>query len=211
MTATPHSALDAPARTIFALAWPMAIKAMILHGTVVIDAYLVAGLGEESLAAMGIAAAIAGFVLGAVFAFANALQIRTAQAFGTGDMAFLRSSLLCGMLISIAVGGLGLGIVAVFGQAVIASLAPTPEIGDMARAYLTVFALVVAGETVGQVLSSFFNGCGRTRVPLYSYCLSLPINVGASIVLIHGAFGLPAFGVAGAAMGSAIAVAMQVT
>lgn len=211
MSAAAHAALAAPARTVFQLAWPMAVKAMILHGTVVIDAYLVAGLGEASLAAMGIAAAIAGFVLGATLAFSSALQIRTAQAYGTGDQVFLKSTLVCGLLISIGVGLLGLAVIAVLGGPMIAALAPTAEIASMARAYLTVFALVLLGETMGQVLSSFFNGCGQTTVPLYSFCLSLPINVGASIVLIHGLFGLPAFGVAGAAMGSAIAVAVQVT
>jgi len=59
------------ARHVFSLAWPMTLKAVILHGTVVIDAYLVASLGETALAAMGLAAAIAGFVLGAILAFAK--------------------------------------------------------------------------------------------------------------------------------------------
>ncbi|MEM7709326.1 MAG: MATE family efflux transporter [Pseudomonadota bacterium] len=205
-----EAAILAPVRTVFDLAWPMTIKAMILHGTVVIDAYLVAGLGEPALVAMGVAAAIAGVVLGSIFAFSNALQIRTAQAFGTGDPVFLRSALACGLTVSMGVGLVGLGGIAGFGGPLIAALAPTPEIAAMARSYLAVFTLVVMGEIVGQVLSSFFNGCGRTRIPLYSFCLSLPINVGASVVLIHGFLGLPAFGVAGAAMGSAIAVAVQV-
>lgn len=198
------------AKDVFDLAWPMTLKAIILHGTVVIDAYLVAGLGETSLAAMGLAAAIAGFVLGAILAFANAMQIRTAQAAGTGDPVFLKSALASGLAISLAVGGVGLAIILIFGGRIIGAMAPGPEVAGLAQTYLSIFSLVILGEAIGQCLSSFFNGCGRTRLPLYSFCLSLPINVGTSIVLIHGLFGLPAYGVAGAAMGSAIAVTVQV-
>lgn len=67
-------------RDVFTLAWPTMLKAIFLHGTVVIDAYLVSALGESALAAMGLATAIAGFILGAILAFSYAMQIRTAQA-----------------------------------------------------------------------------------------------------------------------------------
>ncbi|SDF45947.1 Na+-driven multidrug efflux pump [Limimaricola pyoseonensis] len=188
----------------------MTLKAIILHGTVVIDAYLVSALGEAALAAMGLAAAIAGFVLGAILAFANAMQIRAAQAFGSGDPVFVKSALASGLTVSLVIGLLGLGIILVFGEALIGSMSPSDEVGRLARDYLAVFSLVILGEAIGQCLSSHFNGCGRTTLPLYSFCLSLPVNVIASIVLIHGHLGFPAFGVAGAAMGSALAVAVQV-
>ncbi|MCF2871166.1 hypothetical protein L0664_08815 [Octadecabacter sp. G9-8] len=197
-------------RHVFGLAWPMTINAVMLHGTVVIDAYLVSSLGESALAAMGLAAAIAGFVLGAILAFSNAMQIRTAQAFGTNDPVFVKSTLVSGLAVSLTVGGVGLIILALFGGSLINAMAPTNDIAGMARGYLAVFSIVILGEAVGQCLSSYFNGCGRTRVPLYSFCLSLPINVIASIVLIHGYAGLPAFGVTGAALGSALAVCIQV-
>ncbi len=197
-------------KDVLELAWPMTLKAIILHGTVVIDAYLVSALGEAPLAAMGLAAAIAGFILGAVLAFSNAMQIRTAQAFGTKDPIFMKSTLFSGLAVSVAVGCVGLVILAVFGGQLIDAMAPTLDMATMAKGYLAVFSIVILGESIGQCLSSYFNGCGRTRLPLYSYCLSLPINVVASIVLIHGYWGLPAFGVTGAAMGSALAISIQV-
>ena len=197
-------------KDVFGLAWPMTLKAIMLHGTVVIDAYLVSSLGEASLAAMGLAAAIAGFILGIVLAFSNAMQIRTAQAFGTKDPVFMKSTLISGLIVSVSLGGVGLAILAMFGGSLIDAMAPTLGMANLAKGYLAVFSIVILGEAVGQCLSSYFNGCGRTRLPLYSFCLSLPINVIASIILIHGYWGLPAFGVTGAAMGSAIAICVQV-
>ncbi|WP_346346594.1 MATE family efflux transporter [Thetidibacter halocola] len=122
----------------------------------------------------------------------------------------MKSALLSGLVVSLVIGLLGLGVISIFGEALIGSMAPSDEVARLARDYLAVFSLVILGEAIGQCLSSCFNGCGRTTLPLYSFCLSLPINVIASVVLIHGHFGLPAFGVAGAAMGSALAVAVQV-
>lgn len=209
LSGTPRAA-GPTARNVFNLAWPMTLKAIILHGTVVIDAYLVSSLGETALAAMGLAAAIAGFVLGAILAFSNAMQIRTAQAFGTGDPVFLKSTLASGTVVSLAVGVLGLFAISIFGGSLIESIAQSPEVATLARDYLAVFSLVILGEAIGQSLSSYFNGCGRTRLPLFSFLISLPINVSSSIVLIHGYFGFPAFGVTGAAMGSAIAITVQV-
>lgn len=213
MTAKPAQSLKTGvpgAAQVFALAWPMTLKAIFLHGSIVIDGWLVSSLGEASLAAMGLAAAIGGIALGVIFAFAHAMQIRAAQAYGTRDPVFLKSVLASGLTTSLMIGILGVVMVFAVGLPVLSSLAPTTEIATEARSYLTIFTLVVLFEAVGQCLSSYFNGCGRTRLPLYGYCLSVPINIGASIILIHGHFGLPAFGVAGAAMGSAIGVFVQV-
>ncbi len=189
----------------------MTIKAIFLHGTVVIDTYLVAALGETSLAAVGLAAAIAGFALGAIQAFSSAMQIRTAQAFGTGNQVFLKSALASGMVVNLAVGVLGLLAILVFGAPLINALAPSTEVATLARSYLGIFLLVILGEAVGQCISSYLNGCGETKVPLYSLCLSVPVNILTSVALIHGYWGLPALGVSGAAIGSVVAVAVQVS
>ena len=45
----------------------MILKAVFLHGTVVVDGILVAPLGESAIAAMGVAAAVGGIVLGFIF------------------------------------------------------------------------------------------------------------------------------------------------
>ncbi|MEM7488150.1 MAG: MATE family efflux transporter, partial [Pseudomonadota bacterium] len=195
---------------MLAIAWPMALKAVILQATIVIDAWLVAGLGETALAGLGLAAAVAGVALSAIFAFASALQIRTAQAEGTGDATFLRSTLGAGLAVSGAIGAVSAVFLLITGTPILTALAPVPEAADLASDYLRIFVLVILGEALGQVLSSHFNGRGRPKVPLVSFALSLPVNVALSAALIHGAGGLPEMGVAGAAWGSVVAVAIQV-
>lgn len=190
-------------RGLFGLAWPLGLKAIMLHGIFVIDAYLVAPLGEEALAAMGLAGAIVGLLMGVLFAFSNATQIRIAQAFGAAGPVALKTSFYCGLFINLATTLVGLGLVLIFGDRIVGAFAHTPWIGEQATAYMHVFLWVVLFEAVGQCLSGHFNGCGKTKVPFYSYLIAVPINVGLSIVLIHGHFGFPALGVVGAAVGSA--------
>jgi len=196
---------------VFSLAWPMTLKAILLHGTVVIDAYLVASLGETALAGLGLAAAVAGLALGAIYAFSSAVQIRAAQAAGTKDIVFRKSVLVAGLAVSLGLGTLGLTLIWTLGWGLMELLAPNDAVLALAWNYLSVFSLVILGEAIGQVLSSHFNGSGRTRIPLYSFCLSVPVNITTSVVLIHGLFGAPALGVVGAAVGSAIAIWVQVT
>lgn len=196
-------------KALFGLTWPMTLKAIFLHGVVVIDGLLVSALGEVALAAMGLAAALGGMVLGTIFAFAHALQIRAAQAYGTGDQVTLKSVLVSGLALGVTVGLVGIVILLALAPSVLTALAPSPEIAATAWTYLTIFLLVIFGESIGQSIGSVFNGCGRTKIPLVGYCLSVPANIGASYALIHGLWGLPAMGVAGAATGSALAVAVQ--
>ena len=208
--APPVSERQTPgAAQVFSLAWPMTLKAIFLHGTVVVDGFLLSALGEGALAAIGLAAALGGIVLGVIFAFSHAMQIRTAQAFGSGDPVFLKSVLASGLTVSLAIGAVGVGVIFVWGPSLIGMLAPSGDIAVQAQSYLLIFTIVLLAEAIGQCIASFFNGCSKSKLPLYGYLISVPINITASIILIHGYWGFPALGVAGAALGSAIAITLQ--
>ncbi len=211
MSARSADPSNSPTRAVFGLAWPLTLKAIMLHGIVVIDAYLVSALGEQALAVLGLAAAIAGLLLGVLLSFSNATQIRIAQAQGTGDASFLKTALSAGLTINMAACAVGLVALAAVAGPVIEGLAHDPWIAGQAKRYLTVFAVVIAAESIHQCLSAYFNGTGDTRLPLYGYVLGVPVNVLASVAFIHGLFGAPELGVVGAAVGSAIAAVVQAT
>ena len=197
-------------RKVFDLAWPLTLKAIMLHGIIVIDAYLVSPLGELAVAVLGLSAAIAGLLLGLIVAFSNATQIRIAVAFGSGDQVYLKSALFAGLTLNIAVVLGGLAVLGLAAGWIIDGLAHDARIAAEARHYLSVFAVVILAEAVGHCLTSFFNGCGETHLPALSYLLAVPVNVAASVILIHGLFGAPQMGVVGAAIGSALASVLQV-
>ena len=203
MTASPDRAASLSMRAVLDVAWPLMLKAMMLNGIVVIDTYLVSALGEESIAAMGLANAFGGLLLGILFAFSSATQIRIAQSFGSARPAALKSAFYAGLLVNVGAALIGLLLVIGVGNRLIDDFAQTPRIAEQARDYMGVFLILVLIEAVGQNLGSFFNGCGRTVTPFLSYLVALPVNVVVSYVLIYGLYGLPELGVTGAAVGSA--------
>jgi Na+-driven multidrug efflux pump len=80
---------------------------------------------------------------------------------------------------------------------------------DNAYVYLAAFSIAFVGIAISQNLTVFFNATGRSRVPFYSNLIELPINVLLSWLLIHGHWGLPALGLAGAALGSGAAIVIR--
>ncbi len=208
MTAKPDL-LTPTTGDIFAMSWPMALRAVMMFSIVIIDLYLVSSLGEEAVAAIGIATVIIGMLIGTTSAFANAMQIKVAQAFGTGDALTLKTAFYAGLAINVTLVLSGVVLILLFGNAVINALAHSPGIAAGASAYLTIFTLVLLAESVSASLTSLFNGCGRTRLAFYSFLISGPVNVVSSIVLIYGLYGFPEMGLAGAAWGSFIGAALR--
>ena len=196
-------------RDVFNVAWPLTFKAMMVNAIVLIDAYLVSGLGEPALAAMGLAAAFGSLLVGTIMAFSTATQIRLAQAAGSGRRVALKTGFYAGLATNLAVGATGVVLVALFGGGVLERMAHTPWIAHEAKSYLYILLMVVMFEAAAQCIGSFFNGSGRTIIPLKSFLIAIPINVATSYLLIHGAFGLPALGVAGAAIGSVLGAATR--
>ncbi len=196
-------------RTVFGIAWPLTLMSVMTHAIVVIDAYLVSDLGEAALAAMGLAAAVGGIVLGVLLSFSQATQIRIAQGTGIGRLEALKTGFYAGLTLNLAIAGLGVLGMLTIGRAIVEASAHTPAIAAAANRYLAVFVFVVLAEALAKCLTAYFNGCGEPRWPFYTNLAALPVNVGLSIVLIHGLFGAPELGVAGAAAGSAVGSALH--
>lgn len=189
-------------KDILKMAWPMALRSVMMFSIVIIDLYLVSALGDEAVASIGIATVIIGLLMGTTFAFANATQVKVAQAFGSENPAALNTAFICGLIINSAIVLVGIAFIIMFGYRAIDAMAHSNTVAQGANEYLTVFLLVILTEALSAVLTSFFNGCGRTRLAFYSFLISAPVNIGSSAVLIFGLFGLPELGLVGAAWGS---------
>lgn len=196
-------------RSTYSLAWPIALNAAFQEAILVIDTVLVGGLGEDALAAMGIAISISGIVMGVVFALANGAQILIAQAFGASSDPAIKSGFWSGIFIGIFAATVGVGGIVLFHTPILSSLASTPLIAQMATEYLLVFTLVLLGVAYCQNVSVYFYATGRPRLPFFSKLIELPVNALVSWLLIYGVGGFPEMGIQGAAVGSAVAVLLR--
>ena len=196
-------------RNIFSLAWPIAMNAILLQLILVIDTVLVTPLGEESLAAMGVAASVAGILVGLLMAFSNGTQLVIAQAFGAKSPLAVSLGFRSGIVINSLIACAGILFIFTFGRSLISLIAESETMVDMSYSYLKIFSVVVFGVSISQNITVFFNATGRSRVPMYANLIELPINVVVSMVLIYGMLGFTEMGLEGAAVGSAVAVSSR--
>ncbi len=84
-------------------------------------------------------------------------------------------------------------------------LAPAPELQGFATEYVRARALGCVGVALTMVLGAFFRGLGDMRTPLLVTMTAAAANVVLDWGLIFGNLGLPALGVRGAGLATAIA------
>ena len=196
-------------KNIANLAWPIGMNAILLQLILVIDTVLVSPLGEEALAAMGIAASIAGIVLGLLFAFSNGTQLIIAQAFGAANALAMNQGFRAGRFINGVIALLGILVIFTVAKPLIELIADNHSISLMSYQYLSVFSFVTIGVALSQNITVYFNATGNSRIPFYANIIEIPVNVLVSLVLIYGYLGIPEMGLVGAAVGSAVAVSCR--
>jgi MATE family multidrug resistance protein len=191
-------------RTLLSLAWPIVVSrsAQVVVG--VSDAVMVAHLGATALAATTTGAmnsfSLLILPMGVVFIVSSFAS----QLFGMGDAAGARRY-----------GWYGLGVAAVTQVAGVAALPAVggllglldlaPDVRSLMTEYL-VIRLWSGGAAIGlEALGNYYGGLGNTRRPMVAQVAAMALNVGGNWLLIDGHLGLPAMGVAGAALASSIA------
>lgn len=183
------------------LAWPIVVSRSTQAVVGLTDAYMVAHLGDEALAATttGSMNAFALFILpmGVVFA----VSTFASQHLGRGDPAGGRRFAWYGLGVAIAAAVGGLLALPVLPSAL--ALAPVdPTLRASIVGYLAL-RLPSAGAVVGlEALGNYYGGVGNTRLPMVAALAALVANVTGNWLLIDGHLGLPALGVQGAALAS---------
>ena len=79
-----------------------------------------------------------------------------------------------------------------------------PEVIALGSEYVQILTMMMPFIFIKMVFISALHASGETKVPMYIKLLSIVLNVILNYVLIFGHFGIPAFGVAGAAIATVI-------
>lgn len=98
-----------------------------------------------------------------------------------------------------------IGIAWVFSEPLIALLTDDPAAIEMGAIYLQIVMLAFAFRFWGLIAARALQGAGDTRTPMYVRLITLPANIVLNYLLIFGVGPFPEMGIAGAAIGTAIA------
>jgi putative MATE family efflux protein len=193
----------------WALAWPLALNALLVQSMLLIDTYLVAPLGELQVAAMGVAATIVAFVLGIEIAIGNGVQLLVGRAFGAKSRDDLAVAYWSGLFINLVTAFIFLLALHLFSHQIVSFIVSDTDLARLTESYLSITQYIVVLTSYTQVCTAYCNGSGKTQVPLKGFMIELPVNALLSYVLINGAGDVQGVGLVGAAWGSLIAVVLR--
>lgn len=189
---------------LMALAWPIIIQRATQSVVGLADALMVAPLGEEALAAVTTGAfdtfAVIIFPMGVVFI----VQSFASQLKGRGDLAGARRYAWYGLWLAGFAGVLSI-LVLPFVPWLIGRLDYSPQVMAYMVTYVT-YRLPSVGPAVAlEALVNWYGGLGNTRLGMICGITTMCANLVLNYALILPHWGLPGYGVAGAAAASASA------
>jgi len=198
-----HPFMDRPNRTLVGLAVPVLFSLVAEPLTGLADTAFVARIaGAEPVAALGIGTVAFSSIFWAFGFLGIGTQTEVAHDIGRGDRghAVKLASLACAL-------AAGVGIFLLFGlmpflHDIAVLLGAQGRVDDLAREYMFYRLMGAPAVLISVAAFGALRGVQDMRTPLYVAVGVNVINVILDRILIFGAFGLPPFGVAGAAVAS---------
>lgn len=192
------------------LALPVVAQSILNTLVFLVDRAMLGYHASESLASMQINGPLLWALSGVLGAFSIGSMALVGRAVGGNDRklasAAVRSSLFLAVTIGILAAmtlGLGLGgFLALFPAA-------GANVQAAAAAYMGIIIPIIPLMLLGAIASAVLQAAGNTRTPFLVAILANGVNITLNYLLIFGNWGAPALGVRGAAMGTAVAIALK--
>ena len=197
-------------RSVMALALPVTVSSLLQRSEGIVAVFLVGGLGAIPIAAVGLGQLLAFIATTLVSGLSVGTNVIVAQFWGArrhrdaGQAArhFLGLSIVVSLLLMAA--GLLLN------RFAMQLLGAAPDVIALSLPYSTLIFLVIPFTVFLQVMSSILQGTGDTKSPMYAMIVVNLLHILIAYPLIYGRWGLPAFGVQGAAIAVGLAEAAGV-
>jgi putative MATE family efflux protein len=196
------------ARSLFLLAVPIMGANILQTAYQLIDAFWVGRLGAAAVASVSISLPMMFLMVSAGMGFAVAGTTLIAQYAGAGDRAMVNhvaaQTMLTITAISIVLGAVGI----VISPAVLDLMGVAPDVRANAVLFLRISFASLPFAFLYFMFQALMRGTGEVTVPLYIVGGTVLLNFFLDPILIFGKFGVPALGVAGAAIATLIAQAL---
>ncbi len=192
-------------RIVWSLAWP-AIMTFGLESLVgLIDTLMVGRLGATSVAGVGVGTQILHAVSVMNMALATGTVALVARHVGANEHPTAEAVLQQSLYVALSMG-LAIALpVALWAPQIVSIFKVDPGVLAAGSGFVRTIMLGVPPMAIFAVIAAGLRGAGDMRTPLAIGALVNLLNVAAAYVLIFGKLGLPAMGVRGAALASALA------
>ena len=196
---------------MFKLALPIAFQNLLMAAFQLIDAAMVAQLGNDAMAGVNMAGRWSFIMMITIFGIGSGSAILYSQYWGAKDEAGIRRVFGLALLNTFAVALLFGIAMALFPVQLMKVFAGTekPEMVRLGAEFMQIIALNCLFFAFNFAATIVLRSTEEVRIPLLTSLLSISINTGLNFVLIYGRFGFPALGVRGAAISTLISSMVQ--
>jgi len=192
------------AATITTLAAPLVLAQLAQTGMGLVDTLMVGRLGGPPLAALSLATLLFAALAMTIKAVDVACQTFTARRVGQGRDDQVGTVVATALTVVVVLGGAASLVLLRWPGRIMELVTPDPEVDRLGAAYLHWRAVGLVPLLVFFQLKAMGDGIGWTRVGMLAGLGMNLLNVVLNWLLIYGHAGLPALGVAGAAIASSL-------
>ena len=169
------------------------------------DTLMVGRLGADAVAAVGVGTQILGSVSVVTMAVGTGTMALVARHIGAGETRLARRVTGQSIVAALGLGCLAILPVLAWPETVVRLFGVTPAVVAQSVAFTRVVMLAIPGGAVLFVVGSALRAAGDTRTPLAIGLVVNVVNIALNYVFIFGGLGVPALGVRGSALASAVA------
>ena len=197
-------------RRIVPLAWPVLVGQLSVVAFATIDTFLVARYSADDLAALAVGSAAYITIFIGLMGVVLAVGPIAGQLFGAKKLEDAGEQLHQAVWLALCLAVLGCTLLS-FPWPFIALSQASPEVEEKVRGYLGVLAFSVPASLLFSAFRGFNTAVSRPKAVMALNLGALAIKLPLSALLLNGwaAIGLPAFGVQGCAMATAVAMWLQ--
>ena len=191
------------------LALPIAAQSLMMTVLNLVDTVMVGRLGEVEIAAIALGNQIFFLLMLFLLGVGSGGAVFAAQYWGQGDVAGVRKALAVSL--RVALGGALLFSAGAIGapRLLLSAFTEDARVIAVGVPYLRIVGSSYLFTAASATFAHSLRSIGDTKLPMYASILSISVNIVGNYVLIFGAFGLPALGVTGAAVSTALARALE--
>jgi putative MATE family efflux protein len=197
---------DALLRGVVALSVPSILQSVLAFGTYQVgDLYLTGRLGPAAIAAAGATnQTLRQVVFLILMGLGTAAQMLVARLVGAGRRAdaehLAGQVLLVGAVLWLVTAAVGLGLA----EPLVRLVARDPEVIALGADFIRIAFPFVATAVFSQLATAVLLGAGDSYTPMLASFVTTPLALGFEWMLAFGAFGLPALGMSGIALGGGL-------
>lgn len=192
-------------RKLFAITLPIMIQNLISSSLSFVDTLMIGQLGQDQIAAVGIANQVFFFISLFFFGIASGTSIWISQFYGSGEYEKMERTMSFASMICL----IGATLMSVFSflrpDLIMKIFTEDINVIEPGVEYLRIVAVSYIFSSIAQTLSIGFRGIGKAHIPMIATFISLTLNAIGNYLLIFGIGPFPVMGVAGAALATTIA------